>query len=114
MTRGLGAEGFTTRIADNGVDGLWLAQQEEFDVVVLDIMLPGLNGYEVCRQLRASGSLVPILMLTAKDGDTTKPMRSTSAPMTTSPSHSPMLCAGSYPRPAETGPCSARSGSRNR
>ncbi|EPD83144.1 hypothetical protein HMPREF1529_02512 [Microbacterium sp. oral taxon 186 str. F0373] len=69
VTRGLGAEGFTTRIADNGVDGLWLAQQEEFDVVVLDIMLPGLNGYEVCRQLRASGSLVPILMLTAKDGE---------------------------------------------
>lgn len=69
VTRGLGAEGFVTRVADNGVDGLWLAQQEEFDVVVLDIMLPGLNGYEVCRQLRASGSLVPILMLTAKDGE---------------------------------------------
>lgn len=69
VTRGLGAEGFVTRVAANGPEGLWLAQQEEFDVVILDIMLPGMNGYEVCRQLRASGSLVPILMLTAKDGE---------------------------------------------
>jgi DNA-binding response OmpR family regulator len=69
VARGLRAEGFVVRVARNGVDGLWLAQQEEFDVVILDIMLPGLNGYEVCRRLRATGSAVPIMMLTAKDGE---------------------------------------------
>ncbi len=69
ICRGLQAEGVVTRHADNGVDGLWLAQEESFDVVVLDILLPGMSGYEVCRQLRAAGSTVPILMLTAKDGE---------------------------------------------
>lgn len=69
ICRGLGAEGFVTQVADNGVDGLWLAQEGTFDVVVLDIMLPGLSGYEVCRRLRAGGSRVPILMLSAKDGE---------------------------------------------
>ncbi len=69
VARGLGAEGFVVRVAADGIDGLWMARQEEFDVVILDIMLPGLNGYEVCRQLRAAGSPVPILMLTAKDGE---------------------------------------------
>ncbi len=69
ICRGLEAEGVVTRHADNGVDGLWLAQEESFDVVVLDILLPGMSGYEVCRQLRAGGSTVPIVMLTAKDGE---------------------------------------------
>jgi two-component system OmpR family response regulator len=69
LQRGLSAEGFVTECAPNGVDGLWLATENEFDVVILDIMLPGMSGYEVCRKLRASGSTVPILMLTAKDGE---------------------------------------------
>ncbi len=69
VRRGLEAEGFATRVAANGVDGLWMAQEESYDVVILDIMLPGLSGYEVCRQLRASGHRVPILMLSAKDGE---------------------------------------------
>lgn len=69
VCRGLQAEGVLTRHADNGVEGLWLAQEEDFDVVVLDILLPGMSGYEVCRRLRAAGSTVPILMLTAKDGE---------------------------------------------
>ena len=69
LCRGLGAEGFVTESADNGVDGLWLAQEGTFDLVLLDIMIPGLSGYEVCRRLRAAGSHVPVLMLTAKDGD---------------------------------------------
>jgi DNA-binding response OmpR family regulator len=69
VARGLNAEGFVTATAFNGIDGLWLAQEESFDVIILDIMLPGLNGYEVCRRLRAVGSRLPILMLTAKDGE---------------------------------------------
>ena len=69
LERGLTAEGFVVRTAANGIDGLWLAQETDPAVVVLDIMLPGLSGYEVCRQLRDSGSRVPILMLTAKDGE---------------------------------------------
>jgi DNA-binding response OmpR family regulator len=69
VQRGLAAEGCVVEVARNGVDGLWAAQERPFDVVILDIMLPGLSGYEVCRQLRAAGSTVPILMLTAKDGE---------------------------------------------
>jgi DNA-binding response OmpR family regulator len=69
VSRGLTAEGFVTDVTGSGTDGLWLAQEHEFDVIVLDIMLPGLSGYEVCRQLRRAGSRVPILMLTAKDGE---------------------------------------------
>lgn len=69
VVRGLSAEGFVVEVAANGIDGLWLARENEFDVIILDIMLPGMNGYEVCRQLRSAGSRVPILMLTAKDGE---------------------------------------------
>ena len=69
LRRGLGAEGFVTQVANNGLDGLWMAQEESFDVILLDIMLPGLSGYEVCRRLRTEGSRVPILMLSAKDGE---------------------------------------------
>jgi two-component system OmpR family response regulator len=69
VCRGLEAEGFVTAVARNGIDGLWRAQEAAFDVIILDIMIPGLSGYEVCRQLRAGGSSVPILMLTAKAGE---------------------------------------------
>jgi two-component system OmpR family response regulator len=69
IVRGLDAEGYVTEHASDGITGLWMAQESEFDVVVLDIMLPGLNGYEVCRRLRESNDSVPILMLTAKDGE---------------------------------------------
>jgi DNA-binding response OmpR family regulator len=69
LARGLTAEGFVVQTAANGTDGLWMAQELDPAVIVLDIMLPGLSGYEVCRQLRRGGSRVPILMLTAKDGE---------------------------------------------
>lgn len=69
VSRGLSAEGFVTEIADNGIDGLWMAQENEYDLLILDIMLPGLNGYEICRRLRTGGSNTPVLMLTAKDGE---------------------------------------------
>ena len=66
---GLTAEGFAVDVAHSGTDGLWRARELAYDVVVLDIMLPGLNGYRVCRSLRADGIWTPILMLTAKDGE---------------------------------------------
>ncbi|MFI5911714.1 response regulator transcription factor [Dactylosporangium sp. NPDC051541] len=69
---GLGREGFTTDLMFNGVDGLWAGTEEPdgaYDAIVLDIMLPGLNGYEVCRELRRREVWTPILMLTAKDGE---------------------------------------------
>jgi two-component system OmpR family response regulator len=69
VTRGLQAEGFGVEVASDGVDGLWMATQGAYDLVILDIMLPGRNGYRVCADLRAAGNWTPILMLTAKDGD---------------------------------------------
>ena len=69
LQMGLAAEGFVVATADNGTDGLWLATEQRFDVMVLDIMLPGLSGYEVLRRMRAAGVWTPVLMLTAKDGD---------------------------------------------
>jgi two-component system OmpR family response regulator len=69
VRRGLAAEGFVVDVVHDGAEGLFKAQVSGYDVVVLDIMLPGLNGYEVCRRLRASGVWSPVLMLTAKDGE---------------------------------------------
>ncbi|ADI10500.1 putative two-component system response regulator [Streptomyces bingchenggensis BCW-1] len=69
LARGLAAEGFAVDVAHDGVSGLHMAQEQDYDLIVLDIMLPGLNGYRVCAQLRAVGDETPILMLTAKDGE---------------------------------------------
>jgi DNA-binding response OmpR family regulator len=69
VKRGLEAEGFTVEVAFDGADGLWLATEGSFDLIVLDIMLPGRNGYQICADLREAGDWTPILMLTAKDGD---------------------------------------------
>lgn len=69
LQRGLQAEGFAVDLAHDGVDGLHQARQGGYDVVVLDIMLPRLSGYNVCKQLRAEENWVPILMLSAKDGE---------------------------------------------
>ena len=66
---GLRAEGFVASVAANGVDGLHEALHNHFDVIVLDIMLPGLSGYEVLRRLRAAKVWAPVIMLTAKDGE---------------------------------------------
>ncbi len=55
--------------AANGLDGLWMARESNYAAVVLDILMPGMNGYEVCRTLRAESSMIPILMLTAKAGE---------------------------------------------
>jgi len=69
LQRGLRAEGFAVDVAHDGGDGLHLAREGGYDVVVLDIMLPTMSGYRVCSQLRADGNPVPVLMLTAKDGE---------------------------------------------
>jgi DNA-binding response OmpR family regulator len=68
LRRGLTQEGFTVEVAGDGREGLWRASQGGYDLVLLDIMLPGLNGYRVCAGLRRAGVRTPILMLTAKDG----------------------------------------------
>jgi DNA-binding response OmpR family regulator len=69
LRRGLEADGFAVDVALNGIDGLWMAEETNYDAIVLDIMLPGLNGFVVCQRLRAADIWTPILMLTAKDGD---------------------------------------------
>jgi two-component system OmpR family response regulator len=66
---GLEAEGYVVDVVHDGAEGFARAMEHSFDAMVLDIMLPGLNGFLVARQLRAAGETVPILMLTAKDGD---------------------------------------------
>ncbi len=69
LKRGLEAEGFAVDVASSGTDGLWLATEQPYDAIVLDVMLPGLNGYKVCAELRAKEIWTPVLMLTAKDGE---------------------------------------------
>lgn len=69
LSRGLRAEGFVVVTAANGVTGLSESIEHDYDVIVLDIMLPGLSGYEVLRRMRAAHVLTPVLMLSAKDGD---------------------------------------------
>ncbi len=69
LQRGLAAEGFAVDVAKDGTAGLWKAAEVEYDVILLDVMLPGLSGYKVLQRLRADSVMTPVLMLTAKDGD---------------------------------------------
>src|SRR6188472_1466662 len=69
IRRGLARHGFAADIATDGEQGLWMATEIRYDAVVLDIMLPRRNGYQVCAALRAAEVWTPILMLTAKDGE---------------------------------------------
>ncbi|MDX3644069.1 response regulator transcription factor [Streptomyces sp. MB09-02B] len=69
LAKGLTAEGYAVDVVHDGIDGLHRASEGSYDLVILDIMLPGMNGYRVCAALRAAGHDVPILMLTAKDGE---------------------------------------------
>ncbi len=69
LQRGLSAEGYAVDLAADGPSGLEAARHGEYDAVVLDIMLPGLSGYRVVRALRDEGHWVPVLMLSAKDGE---------------------------------------------
>ncbi|HEY7018110.1 MAG TPA: response regulator transcription factor [Gaiellaceae bacterium] len=67
IRRGLAAEGLAADVASSGEDALWMAESSEYDAIVLDVMLPGMNGFETCRSLRAKGVWAPVLMLTARD-----------------------------------------------
>ena len=69
LAKGLTAEGYAVDVVHDGREGLHRATEGTYDLLILDIMLPGLNGYRVCAALRAAGHDVPILMLTAKDGE---------------------------------------------
>jgi DNA-binding response OmpR family regulator len=69
IRHGLEQEGFAVDVAYDGDEGLWLAQENEYDTILLDLMLPGRNGFQVCSELRKADVWAPILMLTAKTGD---------------------------------------------
>ena len=69
VRRGLQAEGFTVEVASDGLEGRWKAIEGGYDLVILDLMLPGRNGFQVCADLRAAAVSIPILVLTAKDGE---------------------------------------------
>ena len=69
LQRGLQAEGFVIDVSADGLDALWRAEEASYGAIILDIMLPGRNGFAVCAELRRRGDWTPILMLTAKDGD---------------------------------------------
>jgi len=68
IRRGLAEEGYAADVARTGEDAIWMAQATPYDAIVLDLMLPGRNGFEVCKTLREDGVWSPILMLTARDG----------------------------------------------
>jgi len=67
LKRGLEEEGHAVDLAGDGPDGLWLATENPYAAIVLDVMLPGFDGFELCRKLRGAGVWVPVLMLTARD-----------------------------------------------
>jgi two-component system OmpR family response regulator len=67
LQRGLREEGHAADVASRGEDAIWMARRTEYDAIVLDVMLPGLDGFETCRRLRADGVWAPVLMLTARD-----------------------------------------------
>ena len=69
IRRGLEAEGYAVDVTDNGVDGLWMATEHAYGAIVLDVMLPGKNGYDVCAELRKAQVWTPVLILTARDGE---------------------------------------------
>jgi two-component system, OmpR family, response regulator len=68
LKRGLEEEGYAVDVSGTGHDALWLASENTYDAVVLDVMLPDIDGFDVCRSLRAAGLWSPVLMLTARDG----------------------------------------------
>lgn len=67
LQRGLGEEGYAVDLAASGADAIWAASENPYDAIVLDVMLPDLDGFEVCRRLRAEDHWAPVLMLTARD-----------------------------------------------
>jgi two-component system OmpR family response regulator len=72
LRRGLGFEGLLVEIAEDGEQALAMASASDFDAVILDVMLPGLDGFETCRRLRAAAVWTPVIMVTARDAVTDK------------------------------------------
>jgi two-component system OmpR family response regulator len=67
LKRGLEEDGYAVDVATDGPEGLWYASENPYDTILLDVMLPGMDGFEVCKRLRAEGCWMPVLMLTAVD-----------------------------------------------
>ena len=67
LRRGLGKEGLAVDLASNGEDALWMAAAHDYDAIILDVTLPGIDGFETCRRLRVAGVWTPVLILTARD-----------------------------------------------
>ena len=67
IRRGLREEGMAVDVSERGEDALWMAGSTEYDAIVLDVMLPGIDGFETCKRLRGDGVWAPVLMLTARD-----------------------------------------------
>lgn len=67
LRRGLEEEGYAVDVATSGEDAVWMAREYPMDAILLDVMLPDLDGFEVCRQIRSAGNWAPVLMLTARD-----------------------------------------------
>src|SRR5205809_5504676 len=68
VRRGLAEDGHAADVASTGEDAVWMAQAHPYDAIVLDVMLPGVSGFETCKRLRDAGVWSPVLMLTARDG----------------------------------------------
>ena len=115
VKRGLEGEGFVVDTAFNGTDGLWLASEGNYDGLIIDLMLPGKNGFKICEELREAGNWTPILILTAKDGelDQTEALDTGADDYLTKPFSFPVLVAriralmrrtsGTVPLPVEVG-----------
>ena len=67
LKRGLAEEGHAVDVAQDGPEGLWLATENSYGAIILDVMLPGFDGFELCRRLREAGIWAPVLMVTARD-----------------------------------------------
>jgi two-component system OmpR family response regulator len=67
LRRGLGEEGYAVDVVGNGEDAVWMASENPYDAILLDVMLPDFDGFEVCRRIRKAGQWAPVLMLTARD-----------------------------------------------
>ena len=115
VKRGLDSEGFAVDISLDGREGLWRATEYHYDLIILDLMLPGATGYQVCRELRERGNWTPVLILTAKDGvlDQTEALDTGADDYLTKPFSFPVLVShvrallrrttGGAPAPVEVG-----------
>jgi len=95
VKRGLDAEGFSVEVSFDGDDGLWRATEHHYDLLIVDLRLPGRDGYEICQMLRQQGDWTPILVLTARDGevDQTRALDTGADDYLVKPFSSPLLVA---------------------